>query len=488
MFHKKKSLLVMPVALALLILWGCSGGAGGGGSLTAGGGIGGSGVTVGSVSKFGSVFVNDVEYGTTDAVVVVDGVEKGSGDQTVLDNLSVGKLVRIEGPSAADGTGTAQRIVYNEDVIGPVESITAVDADTSKLVVMGQTVIADRQTNLVNTTLATIAVGNVVEVSGFGDDQGFIHAGYLKMRADVYTSGSEVQVRGIAADVNTLLRTFKINQLTVDYSTADVSQLTNGAPQTGQFLEVKGVLNAGGTLVATLVKPEDILGVATADNVEISGIVTLFNSITDFEVGGIAVLTDGATEFNDILPEDIDVGSKLIVSGSLTNRVLLADTVRSTAQVKIESNVSSVGSSSLTLDGLTLLTVNVNDLTKILGAADTIVEIFPGDHVKIFGTSFSSGNATASKIIVKKQSKDTVVLRGPVEAVSGDLITVLGVTIDTGSTGSIPDNGFSLESGGPLTRAEFQSRVSVGDSFDAKGTLLGDSTVNWQSIALGESK
>ena len=303
----------------------------------------------------------------------------------------------------------------------------------------------------------------------------------------MYTSGSEVQVRGNAADVNTLLRTFKINQLTVDYSTADVSQLTNGAPQTGQLLEVKGILNAGGTLVATLVKPEDILGVATADNVEISGIVTLFNSITDFEVGGIAVLTDGATEFNDILPEDIDVGSKLIVSGSLTNRVLLADTVRSTAQVKIESNVSSVGSSSLTLDGLTLLTVNVNDLTKILGAADTIVEIFPGDHVKIFGTSFSSGNATASKIIVKKQSKDTVVLRGPVEAViSGDLITVLGVTIDTGSTGSIPDNGFSLENGGPLTRLEFQSRVSVGDSVNAKGNLIGD-TVNWQSIELGKS-
>ena len=65
------------------------------------------------------------------------------------------------------------------------------------------------------------------------------------MSADVYTSGSEVQVRGSAADVNTLLRTFKINQLTVDYSTADVSQLTDGAPQTGQFLEVKGILNEG---------------------------------------------------------------------------------------------------------------------------------------------------------------------------------------------------------------------------------------------------
>jgi hypothetical protein len=167
--------------------------------------------------------------------------------------------------------------------------------------------------------------------------------------------------------------------------------------------------------------------------------------------------------------------------------------VRSTAQLKIESNVSSVGSSSLTLDGLalddfTLLTVNVNELTKILGAADSLLEIFPGDHVKIFGASFSSGNATASKIIVQKQSKDTVALRGPVENVSlsGGSITVLGVPIDTGSTGSIPDSGFSLENGGQLTRLEFQSRVTVGDSVNAKGNLIG-ATVNWLSIELGKS-
>jgi len=487
MIHKKLPMLAASATLALLFLWGCSGDTGGG-SLTAGGGIGGSGVTVGSVSKFGSVFVNDVEFNTAGATVVVDGVETGSGDQAVLDYLAVGKLVRIEGPSQDDATGTARRIVYNEDVIGPVQSVTVVDANTSKLVVMGQTVIADAQTNMVDTTLATIAAGNVVEVSGFGDDQGVIHAGYLKKKADVYISGSEVQVRGAAADVDTLLRTFKISQLAIDYSTADVSQLTDGDPQTGEFVEVKGTLDAGGTLVATLVKPEDILGVENADSVEISGIVTRFNSIADFEVGGIAVRTDGATEFNDILPEDIDVGSQLIVKGSLTNLILLADTVRSAASVRIESNVAALPSAnSLTLEGLDPLTVSVNELTKILGAADTIGEIEPGDHVKIFGTSFSSGNATASKIIVKKQSKDTVVLKGPVEAVAGDWVTVLGVGIDTGFTGPVPNNGFSLKNGGPLTRAEFQGRVSVGDSVNAKGSLIG-AAVNWQSIELGESK
>ena len=485
MIHKKLPLLVMPVALTLLILWGCSGGAGGD-SLTAGGGIGGSGVTVGSVSKFGSVFVNGDEFDTAGAVVVVDGIERGSGDQAVFDNLSVGKLVRIEGQYAGTGTGTAQRIVYNEDIVGPVASQTVVDANTRKLVIMGQTIMIDTKTNFVNTALLTVATGNVLEVSGFLDDQGFIHAGYLKKRADAYTLGSEVQVRGTATGVNTQLRTFKINQLTIDYSTGDVSQLTNGAPQTGQYLEVKGTLNLGGTLVAASVKPEDILGVANADTVEISGIVTLFNSIFDFEVGGITVQTDGATEFNDILPEDIDVGSRLIVRGSLTNRVLLADTVRSATQVNIESNVATVGSSNLTLDGLDPLSINVNGLTKIVGAAGTIGEIQPGDHVKVFGTSFSSGNATASKIIVKKQSKDTVVLRGPVEKVVGDVITVLGVEINTGITGPVPNNGFSLEHGGPLTRAEFQSRVSIGDSVNAKGTFIG-AVVTWKSVELGES-
>jgi hypothetical protein len=487
MIHKKQPLLVVSAALALLILWGCSGGAGGDGGLTAGGGIGGSGVTVGSVSKFGSVFVNDVEFDTTGAAVMVDGVETGSGDQAVLGHLAVGQLVRIEGLPQDDGSAAALRIFYNEDVVGPAASVTVIDLDTRKLAIMGQTIIIDTKTNFVNTALSTVAAGNVFEVSGFLDDQGFIQAGYLKKRADAFFLGNEVQLRGTAADVNTQLRTFKINQLTIEYSTADMSRLAEATPQTGQFVEVKGTLRADGILVAANVKPEDILGVANADNVEISSIVTLFRSIFDFELGGIAIRTDSASEFNGILPEDIDVGSRLIVNGSLTNRVLLADTVRSAASVKIESNVAAPASAnSLTLEGLGPLSVSVNELTKILGAAGTIGEIQSGDHVKIFGTSFSSATAAASKIIVQKQAKDTVVLRGPVEAVSGELITVLGAAIDTGATGPVPESGFSLENGGPLTRAEFQRRISAGDFAIARGNLSGGAVV-WQSIELAES-
>jgi hypothetical protein len=277
-----------------------------------------------------------------------------------------------------------------------------------------------------------------------------------------------------------------INELTVDYSTADVSSLPNGVPQAGQLLEAKGVLNAGGTLVATQVKPEDLLGFDNADHAEVSGFVTRVNSTDNFEIDGIAIQTDSATEYKGILPEEIGLGSKLTIRGSLTNGLLLADTVRSTTPVKIESNVAGVAAGSLTLDGLAPLSVNVNELTRIIGPAANLGEIQVGDHVKIFGKSFSSGTATASKIIVQKPPKNTVALRGLVEKVSGGMVTVLGVDIDTAL---VPNDGFALEDGGPLTRDEFNTRVSVGDSVNANGNWNEiEQTVDWQSLELGESQ
>ena len=146
-------------------------------------------------------------------------------------------------------------------------------------------------------------------------------------------------MRGFASDVNTTLKTFRINLLTVNYAAAEVGQLTAGNPSAGQYVEVKGALN-GSTLNATLVRPEDILGVSDADNVQIAGIVTAFTSLESFDLNGIAVRTDVATEYKSILPEDIGLGSRLTIRGALTNRVLLADEVKSSTQAVLEGNVA----------------------------------------------------------------------------------------------------------------------------------------------------
>ena len=58
--------------MGFFILTACNDG--GGGGLLAGGGIGGTGISIGEISGFGSVIVNDVEFDTGEAEVVVNGV------------------------------------------------------------------------------------------------------------------------------------------------------------------------------------------------------------------------------------------------------------------------------------------------------------------------------------------------------------------------------------------------------------------------------
>lgn len=471
---------------AALAAAGCSGGVAGGGGgsgFFAGGGTGGTGVHVGSVSKFGSVFVNGVEFDTASARIVLDGVESGSGDQAARDGLAVGKVVRVEGEDRGDGTGTAARIVYNEDIVGPVESVAVIDTATRRLVVMGQTVVADGATSFAQTSLEALAAGNLVEVSGFIGADGSIRATFIGKRADRHLPGDPVELRGFAREVDPLRRTFRVNDLAVDYAAADTSLLAGGGPAEGQYVEIDGALDGRGVLAANRVAPEEILGVDDAELVEIAGIVTAFDSAASFEVNGIAVATDGETVFDGILAEELAIGAFITVRGPLADRVIQAALVRSAATARVESDAAAATGDGLSLEGLDGLTVEANALTQFLGAADGLAAIQPGWHVKVFGRSFAPGTVTAEKLIVMRQPKKKIELTGPVEEVSDDGVRVLGVEI---LASEAPANAFRLRNGGPLTPREFLERVEPGDVVSAVGKRTGKRT-GWESIALEEN-
>ena len=167
----------LPTLLLALLLISC------GGASSNSGGIGGSGMTSqGSVSGYGSIIVNGTEFDTTNARIIVEGQEIGIGDAVVLNNLEVGMVVTVYGTDS--NNPVADRVTYNDNVEGPVESITPVNATRKDIVVLGQTVIVNVVTEFKGTTFAdldAIAVNNdVVEVSGFVDDQGDIYATFLE--------------------------------------------------------------------------------------------------------------------------------------------------------------------------------------------------------------------------------------------------------------------------------------------------------------------
>src|SRR5712692_10195739 len=80
-----------------------------------GGGTGSSGVTstFGTITAFGSVFVNGVEFSTSGATIVLDD------NPATESNLRVGMVVTVSGPRS--GSGSATRIEVDDAVKGFVE-------------------------------------------------------------------------------------------------------------------------------------------------------------------------------------------------------------------------------------------------------------------------------------------------------------------------------------------------------------------------------
>jgi len=305
-----------------------------------GGGIGGSGIiSVGTIAAFGSIVVNGAEFDTSNAVIIVEGEEIGVGDDVILDNLDIGMVVTVEGTGSEDDENlVADRVIYNDNVEGPVESITLVNPTRKDIVVLGQTVILNTVTVFKGTTFDDIAVDDVVEVSGLSDDTGDIWATFLEK-----TDGVVFEVTGFVKNLDPDLKTFEINALTVDYSSADTSGLPGGVPADGLLVEVEGTLDPiTGEMLADVIELGDELDAEDVDEIEVTGFVTDVASAFEFTVGTQVVRTNADTEFVDGTAGDIVPGQKLEAEGTLEGGILFADEVEfwEPDQIEVEGLVT----------------------------------------------------------------------------------------------------------------------------------------------------
>jgi hypothetical protein len=232
----------------------------------------------------------------------------------------------------------ADRVIYNDNVEGPVESITVVNTTRKDIVVLGQTVIVNALTAFKGTTFDDIAVNDVVEVSGLFDDTGDIWATFFEK-----TDGVVFEVTGFVENLDTFQETFEINDLTVDYSMADTSGLPGGVPAEGLLVEVEGTL-IGAVMFADVIELGDELDVEDADEIEVTGFVTDVVSAFEFTVGTQEVQTDADTEFVDGTAGDIAPGVKLEAEGSLKDGILFAWEVEfwEPDQIEVEGLVTNI--------------------------------------------------------------------------------------------------------------------------------------------------
>ena len=115
--------------------------------------------TTGAITGFGSVVVNGVHYSTSGTNISTD-----DNPSALEQELAVGMVVQLEGTVKSDGSsGTARTIKYGAQLEGPVSFI---DLANKQITMLGQIVQTDDLTVFERTTLATIKVGDILEVSG----------------------------------------------------------------------------------------------------------------------------------------------------------------------------------------------------------------------------------------------------------------------------------------------------------------------------------
>lgn len=318
-FLRRMSVLALPLS----VLIACSDS-----STISGGGIGGTGVTVGPITGFGSIFVNDAELDISNATVNLEGIPGDPNDPNF--GLKLGMVVVVRGDFSQDGlTGVATSVDYEDNLEGPVESV---DVNLNQLTVLGHTVVVTTATVFDGVSgLSALNQGNMVEVSGLLDTSGSIVATRIELKGFNFGEVGELEVKGTISNLDPVAMTFEIGTLQVDYGTIPVQleHLPNGGLTDGLFVEVKSTQPpSGGTIVASEVEVKspfsDSLG-EEGDHVEIEGFVTEFSSIDQpFRVNGVLVRTTAITLYE---PSSFVVadGVRVEVEGALdANGVLVA--------------------------------------------------------------------------------------------------------------------------------------------------------------------
>lgn len=276
-------------------------------------------VAHGEITAFGSITVNDVRYETGLALVTVNG-EPG-----LISDLRQGQLVTLSGRINEDGlTGTANSVRFNANVVGPVDGV---DADNQQLIVMGQTITTDADTQFGGgidpVTYTGLSVGDVAQVSGYGDASGAIRA----TRIDPAPNDAQSQVIGTVADLDFANLLFRINRLTVDYSNAVAIDLPGGAPANGMDVRVFGTIAAGRFEVERLVAAPALTG-NIGQRVQTAGVITRFTSATDFDVDHVTVTADVGTTYRDGNSGNLTLNAELVIDGHFSpNGRILADRI-----------------------------------------------------------------------------------------------------------------------------------------------------------------
>lgn len=400
-------------------------------------------VTQGMVTGFGSVIVNGVHYDVGSANINVDG------KALVESDLNVGQIVRITGTVNADGkSGKASKLEGETQLVGPIASI---DLNTGVLVALGQTILLTADTFYDDDmTASQLKVGDIIEVSSYLNSEGMMVA----TRIDWEDDDDAFQLSGVISALDTVNKTFLINDTLVNYSNATLAALRGAVLENGLKLRVVGDFD-GTVLIARGNLHPSHLGFKRSDDfdddndieITLSGPVADLIPGVSFTINGILVIINANTEFDDGMAADLVDGVMVEVEGQLNaNQNLVAAEIELNYRAKI-SNKGLLESVNLTTNTIVVngMTFEINEDTSFNDRSRSKVRFFDledlttGDTLHVRGYKIAATATTPERNIASRIERHNphafggndwkLEIEGEVESVGLNSITVEGQVI-----------------------------------------------------------
>ena len=458
---------------------------------------------IGTITGFGSIYVNGVRYEVrSDTVVDIEGEPETFGDDS---RLRLGMKVHVVA-SNDGGQRSADRIEHDDDLRGPIESVTpgVDDPATGTFSVLGQTVIVDGNTvfdddvgnndGTPGIDIRDLAVGMVIEVSGFPMDGGF-----LATRVDREFDGAgndpdvgrpdvdddELELKGFVEAIAADNSSITVNGMVflVDGQTFFDDGLMLNDELIGVFVEVKADI-VGADYAAVRIEREDDFDDDDRDGeFEIEGIlqdVDTASTPNTFTINGITVPITDAAPLVALLGTRVEVEGTFNADGVLVLRGAEQDAEDNVGTEDLIAQVD-IGATTFTTR-LGLVISPTGDSRVEDDAADDGDRLTPdefvnrlqiGDRIEARGREAADGSVLWTRVERDETAADNddfeCELRGPVTAIDGDAasfsLLIQGVNV---ITDSVTDDNFEADDDGAIGRAEFFERLNVGDVVEAE--------------------
>lgn len=443
-------------------------------TIIAEGGISGTGISFGSIIGFSSVIVNGTKLEVTNNTeIFVDELFATQAD------LKVGHVIRVDTDFE---NKIAKRIDYVETVRGPIVIVPTFNPDTfeGSFDLLGQAIVTQSNTILDGfSDLSLLSIGDVLDVSGVRNSNGAIIARYINLKLPPVT---EYRVIGTVSDFTGA--SFKIGNLTIDFSTADTGELDGVSIDENIEVRIKGTSSSYdsglSSIVASKITPNPLQVVAT-DNIqlELEGAINEFTSLTNFKVNGIAINASNAV-FEQGSAADLQLNQLVEVEGTVSSGITNATKVKilATSKIRVESKVDSIDppTSSITVQGVVFLIdehTQMEDDSASNIAQFSLADLSPNDYVKI--RAYELDNQYFLTRLERTGPETELKIQAFVDSGSVDIgaktISLLGITISTDF-----DTEYEDVNDLPIIEADFFSMVLDGRLIKAKWSTFNSIT------------